>query len=279
MPGRFHLVLLAYSPKVADKMIARAVALAQTLGSELTVSVPRLEAPAPTHWPANAFVSPHVNDLKARANAEADRLAARARDAGEAVGINVRVVRASLDWDWMGSDSSTVLTARTHDFTLLGLADEDSAGRRQAEELLFDSGRPLLICPLSRPAPIRFDKIVLGWDHTESASRALSGALPAIKRAREVEVLTIVGAKRLARADGGAEVATYLRSHDVAASAETIESADTAPGRLLMEAAIARSADMLVMGAYSTLRARQYMLGGVTRSVLSAPLLPILLAN
>lgn len=94
-----------------------------------------------------------------------------------------------------------------------------------------------------------------------------------------MRVLTILGAKRLSRTDGAGEAAAYLQSHGIAAEAETIESADRAPGQLLMEAAIARGADLLVMGAYSTLRARQYLLGGVTRGVLSAPLLPILAAN
>jgi|LNFM01.1.fsa_nt_gb nucleotide-binding universal stress UspA family protein len=277
MSGRFHLVLPAFSPSAADEMIARGVALAQTLDAGLTVSVPRLEAATPTHWLASEYMYPHVQDLNTRADAEAERLAAHARDAGQAAGVCVEIVRSPLGL--MGGDRNTVLTARTHDFTLLGLADDDSEARGHAEELLFDSGRPLLICPLSRPAPIRFDKIVLGWDHTESAARALCGALPVLQRARDVRVLTILGAKRLSRTDGAGEAAAYLQSHGIAAEAETIESADRAPGQLLMEAAIARGADLLVMGAYSTLRARQYLLGGVTRGVLSAPLLPILAAN
>lgn len=277
MSGRFHLVLPAFSPSAADEMIARGVALARALDAGLTVSVPRLEAATPTHWLASEYMYAHVHDLNARAEAEADRLAKHATDAGAAASVAVQIVRSPLGL--LGPDRDTILTARTHDFTLLGLADDDGEARRHAEELLFDSGRPLLICPLSRPAPLRFDKIVIGWDHTESASRTLCGALPALQRSREICVLTIIGAKRLNHPEGAVEAAAYLQSHGLSARAETIETADQAPGQLLMEAAIARGADMLVMGAYSTLRARQYLLGGVTRGVLSAPLLPILAAN
>ena len=68
-------------------------------------------------------------------------------------------------------------------------------------------------------------------------------------------------------------------SHGVNASAGIITDSDGKPGARLMEHATGRKAGLLVMGAYSTLRAREYLLGGVTREVLTRPQLPVLMAN
>lgn len=135
MSDRLHLVLPAFLPSAADEVIARGVALAQTLDADLAASVPRLEVASLAHWFAGESMHLHVHYFNARADVEAERLA-----------------------------------AHTHDVTQLGLADDDAEARGHDEELLFNSERALLICPLSRPAPIRFCIIELSWEHIEAGA-------------------------------------------------------------------------------------------------------------
>jgi len=83
----------------------------------------------------------------------------------------------------------------------------------------------------------------------------------------------------LPRPDAAQDAAEYLASHDIKATWELLDSEDRARGRFIMESAIERGAGLLVMGAYATLRAQEYLLGGVTVSVLNEPLLPVLMSN
>jgi nucleotide-binding universal stress UspA family protein len=277
MTGRIQLLLPSRASGGGQADIDGAVALAHALGAELTASVVRAEPVAATLWPGPELVYPHVVEPNPQSAADIDHLKQAASEAGEKAGVAVRLVEMASGV--VSGENAAVMTARTHDLSILGMIDHDAGLRRLAEELLFDSGRPVLVLPLSRPFAPRWDKIAVAWDHSEPASRVLSGALPVLKLAREACVISVLGARKLAREETAQEAAAYLRSHGVATTVEALESEDRARGRFIMEAAIARGASLLIMGAYSTPRASEYILGGVTLSVLNEPLLPVLMAN
>lgn len=277
MSGRIQLVLPTARASAAKPAIDAAVILATALKAEITATIARTDIDAPVHWLAREYAQSVVADLNAQSATDAEALRAAAVAAGEQAGITVNV--AELIVGVGGPERAVVKAARTHDLSVLGVSDRDGEQRRLIEELLFDSGRPVLVIPLSRPFKPYLGTVAIAWDHSEPASRALSGALPILKQARRVVVLSVLGAKRLPLADAAKEVAAYLSSHGLETTWETLESEDRARGRFIMEAAIARGAGLLIMGAYSTPRASEYVLGGVTISVLNEPLLPILMAN
>jgi len=277
MTGRIQLILPAGQKPGASAAIDGAVALARAVGAGITASVSQSRVNLPAHWLAREYAHLPVAELNAETAAEAKALRDAVNNAAQGAGVPIRLIEIM---NGMGDgERAVVMTARTHDFSVLGLPDFDAETRQLAEQLLFDSGRPLLALPLSRPFNLRLDAIALAWDHSEPASRVLSGALPLIKHAKRVVVFSVLGAKKLPRAEAAQDAAEYLASHGVNATWEMLDSEDRARGRFIMETAIERGAGLLIMGAYATLPAQEYLLGGVTVSVLNEPLLPVLMCN
>lgn len=277
MSGRFQLILPAGQEPKPTAAIEAAVRLARLRGAALTASVAQTRATLPTHWLAREYAHLPVAEFNAEMTSDAIALREAVTHAAHSHDVSVRVIEIM---NGLGDgERAVVMAARTHDFSVLGLTDFDPATRQLAEQLLFNSGRPLLLLPLSRPFDLSLDTIAVAWDHSEPASRVMSGALPLLKRAKEVVVFSVLGAKKLPRTEIAQDAAEYLMSHGVDARWEMLDSDDRARGRFIMETAIAASAGLLVMGAYATLPAQEMLLGGVTISVLNEPLLPVLMSN
>lgn len=277
MTGRIQLILPAGQQPKPTAAIEAAIALARAGGAALTASVAHTRANVPVHWLAREYAHLPVAEFNADMAADAMALRESVTRAAESAGVSVRMIEIL---NGLGDgERAVVMAARTHDFSVLGLPDFDASARQLSEQLLFDSGRPLMVLPLSRPFRLNIETIAVAWDHSEPASRVMSGALPLLKRAKRVVVFSVLGAKKLPRAEAAQDAADYLMSHGIEATSEMLDSDDRARGRFIMETAIARGAGLLVMGAYATLPAQEYLLGGVTVSVLSEPLLPVLMSN
>lgn len=277
MTGRIQLILPAGQQPKPTAAIEAAIALARAGGAALTASVAQTRANVPVHWLAREYAHLPVAEFNADMAADAIALRESVTRVAESAGVSVRMIEIL---NGLGDgERAVVMAARTHDFSVLGLPDFDASARQLSEQLLFDSGRPLMVLPLSRPFRLNIETIAVAWDHSEPASRVMSGALPLLKRAKRVVVFSVLGAKKLPRAEAAQDAADYLMSHGIEATSEMLDSDDRARGRFIMETAIARGAGLLVMGAYATLPAQEYLLGGVTVSVLSEPLLPVLMSN
>jgi nucleotide-binding universal stress UspA family protein len=142
-------------------------------------------------------------------------------------------------------------------------------------EVLTRSGRPIL---LSAEAPPRLaPKIAIGWDGGLSAARAISAALPFLKRADSVEILSVQRAP--SRAADFAELREYLALHGIGAEARTIEQAARPIGEALLDGAVQAGADLLVTGAYGHGPLRESVFGGATVHIRSHATLPIFMAH
>ena len=277
MTGRIQLILPAGQQPGASAAIESTIALARRLGADLTASVAQTRASLPAHWLAREYAHMPAADFNADIAAETNNLRETVTRAAESVGLPLRLIEVL---NGLGAgERAVVMAARTHDFSVLGLPDFDPSTRRLAEQLLFDSGRPLLALPLSRPFNLSLGTVAVAWDHSEPASRVLSGALALLKSAERVAVFSVLGGKKLPRAEAAQDAAEYLESHGIKATWEMLDSENRARGRFIMETAIERGAGLLMMGAYATLPAQEYLLGGVTISVLNEPLLPVLMSN
>lgn len=137
---------------------------------------------------------------------------------------------------------------------------------------LFETGRPVLVAA-KRDAPLRFGHIVVAWDASAQAARALAAALPFLARAGKV---SIVSAQEPGEGDDLKSVPAYLAWHGIAAESRTIGQHPSVGDALT---AAACGADLLVMGGYSHSRLREMILGGVTRHMLGKATLPLLLAH
>ena len=142
-------------------------------------------------------------------------------------------------------------------------------------EILTRSGRPIL---LSAEAPSRLArKVVLGWDGGASAARAVSAALPFLKKAESIEILSVQRAPL--RETGFADLHDYLALHGLSATERTVEQGARPVGEAILESAAQAGADLLVMGAYSRGALRESVFGGATAHIRSHATLPIFMAH
>lgn len=142
--------------------------------------------------------------------------------------------------------------------------------------VLFDSGRPILICPISAPVTIG-TRIAVAWNGTAESAAAVQAALPWMEKANAVRVLASDEYQR--RGPVVQDLIPYIALHGVTAEVATFRSVDKEVGAGLLAAAREFGADLLVMGAYSHSRLRQLILGGVTRHVLENAHLPVMMCR
>jgi nucleotide-binding universal stress UspA family protein len=146
------------------------------------------------------------------------------------------------------------------------------------EALLLESGKPALVVPYAGSFDGGISTAVVAWKPTREAARAVSAAMPLLRRAGRVVVLqwsaepSVVQGERL-------DLAGFLRLHGV--QAEFRSEGDESPrlGEYLLSRAADFSADLLVMGCYGHSRAREWVLGGTSRTMLASMTLPVLMAH
>lgn len=170
--------------------------------------------------------------------------------------------------------TAIVRQARCHDFTCLLMRPGSVDCAAIAEDLVFGSGRPLLIVPESLHCGSNMERVAIAWDGSATASRALFDAMPLVVAAKEVILLTAPEDKDIPLGTVDA-VSGYLRRHGVDAKRAAVTTAGSGIGSALQGAAIAAGAGVLVMGAYGHSRLREFVLGGATADVLKSPSLPV----
>lgn len=173
--------------------------------------------------------------------------------------------------------------ARQADLAILGQPrDGDPLIGQYAlvERCLFASGRPVVIAP-AQPAEIALDgTIVAAWDGSAEAARAFNDALTFLKPAKRVVLLVGV-------LDGATEVRTpptddmvaHLTRHGVNVEVVRVPASEGDIGRLLLSQAKKEQADMIVMGAFHHSRWREFILGGVTLTMLEEATIPLFMAH
>ena len=171
--------------------------------------------------------------------------------------------------------------ARLRDLTIVPVPEGDHIEQWYAESIVFGSGRPTLIVPHTRKRADAFalDTVVVAWDFSRPASRAIADALPILEKTKRVCVVTVTNEKVIDAKRSGAELAKHLARHGVDVELEAVDAAGRKIGDVLESYVHSHNADLLVMGAYGHSRIREFILGGATKSMLARPPLPILLSH
>ena len=147
------------------------------------------------------------------------------------------------------------------------------------EATLFESGRPMLVVPYIQKAPLKLDRILLCWDGSRSAARAIADALPFIARAKACEIVTVSSEPPKSDEMPSADIAQHLARHGAKVEIERIVATETDVAGTLLSHAADVSADLLVMGGYGHSRLREFVLGGATRGILGSMTLPTLMSH
>lgn len=158
---------------------------------------------------------------------------------------------------------------------------DDLPERWTAEHLLLASGIPVLMIPRNwSDAPIG-RTVVIAWNGSRAARRAINDALPFLTTADRVIVLVVDGEGKLPRPGGdvGNEVLRHLERHDVTGEMLRIESQGAPTAEVILDQCSGLDADLLIVGAYSHPRTTERLFGGVTRSLLADANLPLFLSR
>ncbi|WER44713.1 universal stress protein [Cupriavidus sp. WKF15] len=180
------------------------------------------------------------------------------------------------EWGWVMAQEG-----RVADIIILGglLPPGDSAMERTAEYVLLNAGRPVLFVP---PHPVRLHggHMVIAWDGSREAARAVADAMPLLLCASKITILAVWDEHGTpdANSEPVAGLRQYLRRHGVIAGVRTEQTAQSV-GTVILEALPVLGADMLVAGGYGHGRVRELILGGTTRALMHACQIPLLLSH
>jgi nucleotide-binding universal stress UspA family protein len=149
-----------------------------------------------------------------------------------------------------------------------------------AERMLLATGVPVLIIPQDWHQEVIATKIVLGWNASRQARRAITDSLPILMAAQSVSVITVDADKNPQHGEEpGADIAHFLSRHGVATEVERLRSEGASVADAILKYAKDNRADLLVIGAYSHSRSQERMFGGTTRSLLHGVTIPTLIAH
>jgi nucleotide-binding universal stress UspA family protein len=191
----------------------------------------------------------------------------------------------AVEWREVCGVPLNVITAEAGraDFVIVGQNDrvdtESNVYQLAPADLIMACGTPVIVVSADAPLSYKARRILLAWKSTPQAARAVRDALPLLMSAETVVLTEVVS-----DTDGGKyeisvdAMASYLAAHGVEVSIRRLPaSGDT--GYQLIVAAADEECDFIVAGAYGHSRVREWVLGGVTRSLLAASTIPCILSH
>lgn len=151
-----------------------------------------------------------------------------------------------------------------------------SASLSSIQTILFDGGRPVMLIPMNKQIDIGRE-VVISWNCTTESSRAVFAALPILKKASNVTILTVE--KVITDGPSGEQVSELLASHGIDAKPVTISGDEKKIGDAILDFSKSIDADLIVKGAYTQSRLREIIFGGATRHLMLHSEIPIYLVN
>jgi nucleotide-binding universal stress UspA family protein len=257
-----------------DYAVSIASALDAHLAGVAFVYDPIVPVSATGYIPAEV-IERQQSDNEADAKAAIDRFAEATRRA--ALSAEPLTITASL----AGAGEQFGRIARRFDLAVVGQAEPETSSVDDiiAETTLFESGRPLIVVPYIQKAPLKLDKVMVCWDGSRQAARAIGDAMPLLTKAGKVEIVIIADEPGKQDEIAGVDMGQHLARHGLKVDLERIPRGDVDVADALLSHAADSGADFLVMGGYGHSRLREFVLGGVTRSIFRSMTLPALMAH
>jgi nucleotide-binding universal stress UspA family protein len=214
-------------------------------------------------------------DNEADAKSAIDRFAQATGRAG--LSAEPLTITASL----AGAGQQFGRIARRLDLAVVGQAEPEIGAIENiiAETTLFESGRPMIMVPYIQKGPLKLNKVMVCWDGSRQAARAIGDAMPLLAKAGRVEIVIIANDPGKQDEIEGIDMGQHLARHGLKVEVQRIPGGDVDVADALLSHAADSGADFLVMGGYGHSRLREFVLGGVTRTIFHSMTVPTLMAH
>jgi nucleotide-binding universal stress UspA family protein len=190
----------------------------------------------------------------------------------------------NVEWRTAVEDPVDAMTlhARYADLVVIGQTDTSVSLNVAAdfpERLVLAAGRPVLIVPSVGSFATVGKRILVAWNPSREATRAVTDAIPLLQRADTVHVMAVNPKAGEHGTVAGADIGLYLARHGVRVEVKTDHGAEIDVGNELLSRAADLDADLIVMGGYGHSRLKEWVLGGATRTILESMTVPVLMSH
>jgi nucleotide-binding universal stress UspA family protein len=223
--------------------------------------------------PAEVIVT--QQDYQAAVRAARERFAA----ASESAGVTAEPLTLSASVVAVGDQFGKI--ARRFDLAVVDQAESGTNAVQVVivEAALFDAGRPVICVPFIQKEPLKLDRVMVCWDGSRAAARAIGDAMPLLQRAGRIEVVVVTKERGKQDQIEGADMGAHLARHGLNVEVKRIPIGDIDVAPMLLSHAADAGIDFIVMGGYGHSRLREFVLGGVTRSILQSMTAPVLMSH
>jgi nucleotide-binding universal stress UspA family protein len=220
-----------------------------------------------------------IEGQRSESNKKASTAVSRFEQAVKRTGVSgeTRTISASIS----GAADQIGRIGRRYDLVIVGQPERQKSLPDEVvdEGVLFESGRPVVFVPFIQKGGLTLDRIMVCWDGSRAAARAVADALPFLKKAKQVEVVIIADKAGKNDEIPGADLGQHLARHGLKVDVKRITSPEIDVPSTILSYAADSSADMIVMGGYGHSRLREFILGGATRGLLEAMTVPVLMSH
>ncbi len=220
-----------------------------------------------------------IESQRSESNKKASTAVSRFEQAVKRAGVSgeTRTISASIS----GAADQIGRIGRRFDLVIVGQPERQKSLPDEVvdEGVLFESGRPVIFVPFIQKGGMKLDRIMVCWDGSRAAARAVADALPFLKKAKQVEIVIVADKPGKKDEIPGADLGQHLARHGLKVDVKRITSPEIDVTSTILSYAADSSADMIVMGGYGHSRLREFVLGGATRGLLEAMTVPVLMSH
>jgi len=200
---------------------------------------------------------------------------------GAAAAAGVSAETRTLDASVAGAPDLFGRIARRFDIAVVGQAQREQGASEELmiEGALFGSGRPLIVVPLDHKQGLKLERITICWDGSRPAARAIADSLPLLRRAKSIDIVVVTGERDKSGEITGTNMRRHLARHGINVEIKHITGGGAGVQNAILAHAAETGTDFMVLGGYGHSRLREFILGGVTRGILTEMTVPVLMSH
>jgi nucleotide-binding universal stress UspA family protein len=255
-----------------------AVSVAEAFGAHVTGIAFAFE-PVITGTVMSDFAANLIDAQRSENEKAAKEAIARYEQAARASGVSVdtRIITAALP------NAAEIFgqIARRFDISIVGQPEPHQLARAEliVAAAIFNSGRPVILVPFIHKGSLGLNRVMVCWDGSRTAARAVGDAMPLLERAKAVDVVIIATEQAKSDEVPSADIGRHLARHGIKVDVQRVQAPGIDVASAIPSYAADNAIDLVVMGGYGHSRLREFILGGATRGMLEAMTVPTLMSH